>query len=134
MLYKTIEDRVYNNQWSYYLLFNLTTLINATWTLERKPVGLQRFNSINRKSITDPPMRFLILSVRFSIQCQYCPDSHFKQISVDAYQLFRTEQRIYTIAFKTHNFIGWQGLRKPFSATDRRRLKQLTWRTHVLLC
>jgi len=59
----------------------------------------------------------------------YCSDPHFKQISVDAYQLIWTEQRVYAIAFKTRNFIGWQGLRKPISATDRRRLKLLTWRT-----
>jgi len=69
-------------------------------------LGLQRFDSMHRKSITDPPMRFSIFSVRFSIQSPYCSDPHFKHISVDAYQLFRTEQRIYAIAFKTRNFIG----------------------------
>jgi len=76
--------------------------------------------------------RFLLFDFRFN--AQYCSDSHFKQISVDAYQLCQREQRIYATTFKTRNFIGWQGLRKPISATDSRRLKKLTWRTHISLC
>jgi len=52
------------------MMMSSTIIRNSRGEVWTQPeVGLQRFDSMHRKSITDPSMRFSILSVRFSIRC-----------------------------------------------------------------